>query len=167
MLTDAGPLIYLAKIDALDVFQEAGYRGMVTPVVERETARAALAYRYPDALLIATALRDGRLERVDPSAQEEQEAQRLMQASGGLHRGECEVLAIGDQRGFAVLLHERQAMRVAAALGLEVWSPVELLFQGTRDAELLEQRIRSFARLVEMRLTDVEALLELARRRQR
>ena len=64
-MVDAGPLIYLAKLDALDVFAQTGHVPLITPEVERETARAGLAYRFPDALAIAEALRDGVLVRTD------------------------------------------------------------------------------------------------------
>ena len=50
VMVDASPLIYLAKLDALDVFARAGHVPYVTPEVERETARAGLAYRYPGRL---------------------------------------------------------------------------------------------------------------------
>jgi predicted nucleic acid-binding protein len=158
-MVDASPLIYLAKIDALDVFMGAGFRPMVTPAVERETATAGLAYEHPDAAVVANAIRDGTLEPTKLSREEEQEADRLMAASGGLDRGEAEVLAAAASRTLPVLLFERRATRLAASLGLEAWSAVEILVAGTPDGRLLRTRVLAFAGLVNMRFADLDALL--------
>jgi hypothetical protein len=64
------------------------------------------------------------------------------------------------------VIFERPARRVARAMGIRLLDVVELLFAGTRDVSLLEDRIRRFARLTQMRLTDLELLLlEVERRR--
>jgi predicted nucleic acid-binding protein len=158
-MVDASPLIYLAKIDALDVFRVAGFHPMVTPEVGRETARAGLAYEHPDAAVIVDALRDGTLEPTELTREEEQEAERLMTASGGLDRGEAEVLAAATSRDLPVLLFERRATRLAASLGLDAWSPVEILVAGTPDRRLLRTRVLASAGLVNMRFADLDTLL--------
>lgn len=159
-MVDAGPLIYLAKLDALDVFAQTGHVPLITPEVERETARAGLAYRFPDALAIAEALRDGVLVRTDVSDQERHVAARLSTEAGGLDPGESEVLAAAEARELPVLLYERRAIRLSRSLGLDTWSPVRILMQGTPDRQLLRSRVLRFARLVQMRFEDVEALVQ-------
>ena len=159
-MVDASPLIYLAKLDALDVFVRAGHVPYITPEVERETSRAGLAYRYPDALAIAEAIRDGVLVRIELTDQERRAAGRLATESGGLDAGESEVLAVAEARELPVLLHERRAIRLARSLGLDTWSPIRLLMAGTPDRGLLRDRVLRFARLVQMRFEDVEALME-------
>lgn len=164
-MVDAGPLIYLAKLDALDVFAAAGQVPIVTPEVERETSRPGLAYRYPDAVSIAEALRNGVLERTTVSAEERRVAQRLTAEVGGIDPGESEVLAVAVARGLPALLYERRAVRLARSLGLDTWSPIRLLLAGTSDAAQLRDRIVRFARLVEMRFEDVEELIRRIERR--
>gem|GEM_PF-3462295 len=159
VMVDASPLIYLAKLDALDVFGLAGHVPLITPEVERETARPGLAYRFPDALMIAEALRDGVLVRTELSEQERTVASQLGAEAGGLDAGESEVLAAAGARELPVLLHERRAIRMARSLGLETWSPVRLLIEGTPDRELSRTRVLEFARMVQMRFEDVEALV--------
>jgi hypothetical protein len=159
-MVDASPLIYLAKLDALDVFAGAGQIPGVTPEVERETSRAGLAYRFPDALAIAEAIRDGVLVRVELTDQEHRAAGRLSAEVGGLDAGESEVLAVAEARELPVLLPERRAIRLSKSLGLDTWSPVRLLMAGTPDRALLRDRVMRFARLVQMRFEDVEALME-------
>lgn len=167
MLVVASPLIYLAKIDALDVFEHSGHDPLVTPEVERETARPGLGYEYPDSLVIAEALRSGRLKRTELSAAERQLAERLRQETGGIDAGEAEVLAAAAQRRLPALLFERRATRLARSMGIDSWTPVRLLLAGTRAPELLGNRIRLFAALVQMRFADVEAIIELIEERDR
>jgi predicted nucleic acid-binding protein len=158
-MVDASPLIYLAKLDALDVFKAAGFGPLVTPEVERETARAGLAYEHPDAAVIADAMRAGTVKRTELTASEQKEAEQLMKASGGLDRGEAESLAAAAARDLPVLLFERRATRLAASLGLDAWSPVEILIAGTHERNVLRARLLAFAGLVDMRFSDVESLL--------
>jgi predicted nucleic acid-binding protein len=160
VLVDASPLIYLAKIDALDVFAASGNVPLLTKEVEREVARPSLAYEHPDSLLIADALASGLLQRTELTAPEIASAERL-HAAGGLDRGEAEVLAAAVSRGVGVLLFERRATRLARSMAIDTWTPLRILFAGTADHALLATRIREFAALVHMRFEDVEAALRL------
>jgi predicted nucleic acid-binding protein len=159
-MVDASPLIYLAKLDALDVFAQVGHVPLITPEVERESARPGLAYRFPDALTIAEAIRDGILVRTELTEEERRIAARLGAEAGGLDAGESEVLAAAEARELPVLLHERRAIRLARSLGLDTWSPLRLLMEGTAELDLLRERVLRFARLVQMRFEDVEALIQ-------
>jgi predicted nucleic acid-binding protein len=159
-MVDASPLIYLAKLDALDVFAGAGLRPLITPEVERETARTALSYVYTDASLIAEALRSGLLQRTGLTDEEAKVADRLTTEAGGLERGEAEVLAAAAARSLPALLYERRALRLARSLGIKTWSPLRLLVVGTRDNGLQRERALRFARLVEMRFADIETVIK-------
>lgn len=161
MLVDASPLIYLAKIHALDVFAEAGHVPLITQEVERETARPGLAYEHPDSMLIAAAIRSGVLQRTRLSQAEIQASERLVGAAGGINAGEAQVLAASHQRGLPALLFERRATRLARSMGVETWMPIDILFAGTSDRTLLAERVSGFAQLVQMRLTDAQGLLDL------
>jgi predicted nucleic acid-binding protein len=160
MMVDASPLIYLAKLDALDVLAAAGQQPLLTPEVERETARVGLAYVYPDASLIAEALRSGVLRRTELTREEAEGVEGLMAEAGGLDQGEAEVLAVAARRSLPVLLFERRAIRLARSVGLPTWSPLRLLAAGTPNRRLLRQRMLGFARLVDMRFEQLERLLQ-------
>jgi predicted nucleic acid-binding protein len=165
ILVDASPLIYLAKLEALECFAPAGWEPLVPPAVVAETASAAIAYRFPDALTISGALASGVLGTVDLTGPEQQEADRLAESIKGLGRGECEALAVAGARGSQVVIFERQGRRIARALGIAAVDPVEVLFRGTRDRTLLRRRISHFADMTAMRATDVEALIARIDRR--
>ena len=167
VLVDASPLIYLAKLVALDVFERSGQTPLITAEVERETARPGLAYQFPDALVIADALRSGLLQRTQLTAAERKVADRLRTESGGIDEGEAEILAAASERRQPALLFERRATRLARSMGVEAWTPVRILFAGTDDSVLLRERIRAFAALVQMRFEDLEALINLIEERDR
>jgi hypothetical protein len=166
-MVDAGPLIYLAKLDALDTFDHTGHTPLVTEEVERETARPGLGYEHPDSLVIADALRAGRLVRTKLTTAEQATAERLRGESGGIDAGEAEVLAGALQRRLPVLLFEQRATRLARSMGIDAWTPVRLLFAGTPDANLLRDRVLGFASLVQMRFEDVPPLLKVIEERER
>jgi predicted nucleic acid-binding protein len=167
VLVDSSPLIYLAKLDALDVFEIVGRQALITLEVERETTRPKLAYDFPDSLKVAEALRTGSLGKTDLTADEKTLAERLQRHAPGLHAGEAGVLAAAQFRRLPVALSERRALRLADALGFDVWRPVRLLFAGTTDAALLRSRILAFARLVDMPFADVEIAINAVEERLR
>jgi len=164
LLFDAAPLIYLAN-GALDVIAAAGYQGLVPPPVVAETTRPAIAFMHADALSIEQAVRKGVLSTVAPTAEEHASAGDIARRVGGLHAGECDVLAIGLSRSIPAVIFERRARRVATALGLRLVDVLELLFAGTADADLLEERVRHFARLVDIRIGDLDRLVRAVERR--
>jgi len=98
---------------------------------------------------------------------EAQLAADLAVRSAGLPVGELEVLALGQARGWPVCLHERQAARLAGALRVATVHLVELLFEGSTDPGQLERRVRTFARLTNMTMNDLDNLLTLIEGRRR
>jgi len=167
LVLDAGPLIYLAKLDAFDVLSTTGRDAIVPPSVHAEAARAELAFRHPEIATIQRALSAGAF-RVQPlNAAEADLATNLGERSSGFHAGERDVLALGHSRGWPVCLHERQAAKLARALGVGTIHLVEVLFAGTPDSDLLERRIRRFARLTNLAMDDLDELLDLINRRRR
>jgi hypothetical protein len=162
VLVDAGPLMYLAKLDALDVFANSGHEPLITPEIEREAARPGLAYEHPDSLLIAEALRSGVLRRTVLDDGEAEVARRLLGHTGTLKLGEAEVLAAGQSRRIPVLLFERRAIRVAGSLGLERWGSEQLLLAGTRDLDQLRRRLIAFAKLVDRPFANLDHVMNRA-----
>ena len=165
LVLDASPLIYLAKLDAFDAIAIAGHAAVVPPSVIAEAARPELAFRHPEVAIIERAQAKGQLSIVPLETGETQLAAELANRYGGLHAGELDVLALGQARGWVICLHERQATRLARALGVATVHLVELLFAGTPDRDLLATRIRNFARLTNLTMNDLDLLLHLIRDR--
>jgi predicted nucleic acid-binding protein len=165
VVLDASPLIYLAKLAAIDVLAAATEEALVTPTVLEEVARPQLAYRHPDAIEIEQAITGGLIRVEALTDAEKARAADFAARVPGLHFGEAEVLALAVSRSVAAVIFERQARRVARSLGAELVDLVELLVAGTPKDELREDRIVRFARLVNMRFDDVAQLLARLRSR--
>ena len=165
LVLDASPLIYLAKLDAFDAVAIAGHVAVVPPSVLAEAARPELAFRHPEVAIIERIRTEGQLAVLPLEPSETELATDLAGRYGGLHAGELDVLALGQVRGWITCFHERQATRLARALGVVTVHLVEVLFAGTPDVDLLEQRIRHFARLTNLTMNDLDALLNLIRER--
>lgn len=165
LVLDASPLIYLAKLDAFDAVAIAGHAAVLPPSVYAEAARPELAFRHPEIAIVERTRADGQLVVVPLDAREKELAIDLAGHSGGLHAGELDVLALGQVRGWTVCFHERQAARLARAVGVATVHLVEVLFAGTPDLDLLERRIRDFARLTNLTMNDLDVLLNLIRER--
>ena len=165
LVLDASPLIYVAKLDALDAVVLAGYTAVVPPSVYAEAARPELAFRHPEIAIVERLRDDEQLLVVPLDAAEVELANDLAGRYGGLHSGELDVLALGQARGWTACFHERQATQLARAMGVTTVHLVEVLFAGTPDVDLLERRVRHFARLTNLTMNDLDVLLHLIRER--
>ena len=159
LILDASPLIYLAKLTALDVLAVATGEASVTPTVLEEVTRPQVAYRHPDAVEIEQAVTSGLIHILELDDRERSLAADLTERVSGLHHGEAEVLSLAISRSIPAVIFERQARRVARTLGAESIDIVELIVAGTPDRELMEDRVVRFARLVNMRFDHVAELL--------
>lgn len=165
LVLDASPLIYLAKLDAFDAVAIAGHTAVAPPSVYAEAARPELAFRHPEIATVERIRKDGQLLVVPLDAHGSELATNLAGRYGGLHAGELDVLALGQVRRWTVCFHERQAARLARALGVATVHLVEVLFAGTPDLDLLERRVRHLARLTNLTMNDTDVLLNLIRER--
>ncbi len=166
LVVDSSPLIYLAKLEALDVFTVQS-PALVTDGVRREVLVPQAAVRFPEMAEIDQAIRERRLV-VAPLREDEQEAAgEIARGIPGLGLGERESMAVAASRGLPFVLHDRRASRIGRAMGQEVVGPLDLLFERTVDDGLLEHRLRAFARLVDMRIEALEVLLERVKERSR
>ncbi len=161
---DAGPLIYLAKIGALDVFVRTA-PGWISPGVRREAVTPPAAYRFPEIATIDGAIRDGRILVAELRPEEVTLAADLEARIPGLGQGERESVSMAAGRRWSVVLLDRRALRVARMLGVSVVAVVELLFDRTSEDEILAGRLRHFASLVDMRIDTLERLLEQVKER--
>ena len=100
------------------------------------------------------------LRRTHLSEPEVKIAERLLEEAGGIGRGEAEILAAAAERSLPALLSERRASSLARSMGIDTLTPIDLIFTGTAQPALLARRTRQYAELVEMRLFDMEALME-------
>lgn len=159
VILDARPLIYLAKLEALDALNTAVGVALITPTVLEEVTRPQLAYRHPDAVEIEAAVARGIIALSTLTAGERERASDLAQQVPGFHPGGAEVLAVAIARSIPAVIAERRARRVARSLGATLIDVTELIVAGTPDPVIREDRVVRFAKMVNMRLDDAVELL--------
>lgn len=158
LLIDASPLIYLAKLDALDVFGRDD-PAAISEGVRDEVLLPQAAYRFPEIVAIDESIREGRIQVVSLDEKERSIVEALARQVPGLGRGELETIAVARVRGWRAAIADRRASRIARVHGVSVVGMVELLFARTADGDRLARRIRGLARLVNMRIETLEPLL--------
>ncbi|MDQ3689672.1 MAG: hypothetical protein M3406_06475 [Chloroflexota bacterium] len=166
MIVDAGPLIYLAKIDALDIFRPERPGGL-TEGVRRETLVPQATYRFPEIVAIERALAVGQLRLLPMHADEQEAAADLERRIPGLGTGERESIAVAQGRTWSALLFDRRAARIARSMGIQAVTPIEILLARTVGDDLLARRIRRLAGLTDMRIDALEQILERVKERSR
>ncbi|MBC8448388.1 MAG: hypothetical protein H8D78_11625 [Chloroflexi bacterium] len=127
VVSDASPLIYLAKMNQLPLLAQVVGAVAIPPTVYREAVEAGQRQGRPDADRIATAIKEQIILRLELTAQETRWAHELS-IDPSLGRGECEVIACAVHRRLTVLLHDRRARRVAAAHEVRTMQAVDVLF---------------------------------------
>ena len=155
---DASPLIYLAKVDALDVFG-TGDTGRHRRISPSRGHRTQAAYRFPEIALIDSAIRRDHIEVVTLGEQEAGVARAFQAEFQDSAAAKPRRWHSRSSEAWPAVLYDRRARRVAQAFGVRVVGIVELLFDRTTDDALLEDRIRRFASLVAMRIEALEELL--------
>lgn len=120
---DASCLIYLARIDGFPRAERCVDSLVVGAAVWREAVEDGERYGYMDAQRIRRAQERGFVRRVELYAEVTALADSLA-TTWRLGQGESEALALGRERGRAVV-DDGRAARVAVALGIE---PVSTLF---------------------------------------
>jgi predicted nucleic acid-binding protein len=158
LIVDASPLIYLAKLDALDVFG-IDAPAAISEGVRNEVLLPQAAYRFPEIVGIDDSIRNGWIAVVSLDRQERDGVKALSRQVPGLGRGELETITIARSRGWTAALADRRATRIAEIHGVAIVGIVELLFARTGDSKQLARRIRDLARLVNMRVETLDRLL--------
>ena len=166
LIVDASPLIYLAKLDALDVFQ-LDVPAAISEGVRDEVLLPQAAYRFPEIVQIDDSIREGRIEVIPLNKGEQSNVEDLSRRIPGLGRGELETIAVARARGWSAAIVDRRAIRIAQLSGISVVGIVELLFAKTTDGGRLAGRVRRLASLVNMRIGTLEKLLSRAEERAR
>jgi predicted nucleic acid-binding protein len=158
LIVDASPLIYLAKLDALDVFTR-DEPAAISDGVRDEVLLPQAAYRFPEIVRIDEAVREGCIKVLSLKKREREAVDALSARVPGLGRGELETIAVARARRWSAAIADRRASLVAQAHGVPVIGMVELLFARTTDGDQLARRIRGLAKLVNMRIETLEQLL--------
>jgi len=117
-VSDATPLIFMARLGKLHLLREVFGRVQVPPEVKAETVDRGKAGGHPDAYVIEGALSEGWVAVDALTAENARRAEALAQAAG-IDAGEAQVMMLAKQKGEEIVLIDQAGAReVARQLGL-------------------------------------------------
>ncbi len=111
IVSDASPLINIAKAGKLYLMKELFGKVLIEEEVKRETIDKGKEEGAPDALVIEDAIADGwiEVEKIDEE-----------KSFTGIHRGEGNSILLAKKHNCLVMIDEDDAREVARAMGLKV-----------------------------------------------
>ncbi len=106
-VADTGPLLALAKVNALDLLAHLFQQAVITPAVFTEAITAGLAQNAPDAYILEAAVKNGRLQMRVPKP-------LALPRPAFIHRGEEESIRLAIELAADCLLVDDLDARRAA-----------------------------------------------------
>jgi len=166
VVADASVLIAFARIRRLELLRLLYGTVLMGPVVKTETVDQGRAAAAPGAEELQRALDEGWLRVVRLSAKERRFMEGLLRSTR-LDEGEGEALALAHARDLLVLVDDKEARAVAAAMRLSYLGSagalLEGLGQGHLDLEALEEALRDLTRVIWLSPSVVTEIMRRAR----
>ena len=166
IVTDASPLIVMAKLQRLQLLNDLHGEVLIGPVVKRETVDAGKVVSAWGVEQIEAALERGWLRTVSLTAAESAVMQRLTRGSG-LGSGEAESIALAAARHLRLIVDDKQARGAAAAAGIEhvgtAGTLLDAYLRGRFGMDELEAALGDLSRVLWLSPTVVAEVLRVAR----
>jgi predicted nucleic acid-binding protein len=155
-VSNASPLIHLAKINRLELIREFHEQVLVPPAVWREVVERG--HGQPETPLILQACREGWIQQ---KAVSEEKLISLLKLQ--LDEGESETIALAIQeRADIVLLDDSEARLVANQLNLRVTGVIGILIRAKKEAKIPSLKIELERLRTEGRFWVTERIIEQA-----
>ncbi len=124
VVSNAGPLIHLAKIGRLYLLKDIFNEIIIPRTVKIEVIDKGMEEGKPDAFLIDAV---DWIKIVDDPADAEQLAEKV-----GIHRGEAYAILLAKSLNIPVLLDDSDARKFALGLGLKVVGSVGIIIKAVK-----------------------------------
>ena len=140
---NASPLIFLARIEKIDLLNNIFTDFYVTDIVWEEAVKRGLGHRYIEAELIQRTI-GTRLVEIEKG-----KAKKLAEKFG-IHVGEASTILLAKKLNFEyVIVDGRVAIKVAKIMGLKPLSTPFILLKALKDRHLTyEEFMRCFEKLM-------------------
>jgi len=169
VVLDASVLIALAKMRRLSLLKETYQKALIGPAVYEEVVIAGRRVGAQGVGDVENALDAGWLGVARPTPAERRLAARILRTAR-LHPGEAEVLAIAKQRGYLLVVDDKEARGMAGALGLDYLGTagvlLEAFLQGRLTLDGLESAVVDLSRVIWLSPDVVATILRIAREEQ-
>ena len=150
VVSNATPLIYLAKIGRIQILKNIFQSIQVPDEVKIEVVDRGKEKRYPDAYVIEEAFNDGWITVGNLTKDNEKRASVLTEATG-IDLGEAEAILLTRQKAEeTILMDQAHARTVARQFGLKPRGTLYLILVSTRRGMLSKEDAKEdLSRLVE------------------
>jgi len=143
VVSNAGPLIALAKLNLLDILSKLYGRVHIPLAVYEEAVIAGMQRGYEDAFRLFSFLIDVGWEPEKVTAI----PQDLI--ASGLDKGEKESIALALEKGALLLIDEEEGREQARKRGLKVRGTLGILVEAYRHELLTSEQLRSYFQQIE------------------
>jgi predicted nucleic acid-binding protein len=139
LVFDATPLIYLGKIDRLDVVADLDRSLVVPGRVDEEVVGEGMKREYADANRIDAAVRDGIIEQ--ETFERNERFDKLVQNTP-LSPADVAVILLADELGGTAVLDEDYGRTVAETEAVETRGTAYFVLSRVKDGELASEEAR-------------------------
>jgi len=170
VVSDATPLIYLARIGRIQLLKTLFQRIQIPKEVKVEVVDRGKEKKYPDAYVIEEAFNEGWIT-VDKLTRNNEEKANILREATGIDLGEAEAILLTRQKAEeTVLMDQADARTVARQFGLKPRGTLHLITLSARrgmlsrkDAKevlskLLEANFRISTKIYDVALKTIEKL---------
>jgi len=120
VVSNSTPLIYLAKINHLDLLEKVYDQIYIPTSVYEETVVRGLEKKFLDADIIKNAVDRRTIEVKELTSEQKAEAKRLTQFAN-IDRGEAEAMVLAKHLNLELMIDDVVAQGVARTLGLDTY----------------------------------------------
>jgi len=132
-VSNATPLIYLARIGKLTLLQKIYNEIQIPPEVKIEVINQGKAEKYSDAYVIEEALNQGWLKEHKLTQENNKKAKALMEITG-IDLGESQVIILAKQKKEKeALIDQSDVRKIAKHLGLDPRGTIYILITATKN----------------------------------
>jgi len=170
LVADASVLIALAKMQRLDLLRNLYGEILMGPVVKTEVVDQGRQVGARGVEQVEKALEDGWLKTVRLTATERRGMEGLLKTAK-LDDGEAESLALAQARMLTLIVDDKEARALVAALGVSYLGTagvlLEAFLRGRLSLEQLENAVQSLSRVIWLSPAVVAEILKRAREAKR
>lgn len=131
-VSNATPLIYIAKLGKFHLLGEMFAQIQIPPEVKTEIVDRGIEKGFPDATIIEQAIKDGWLT-VHPLTEENIKKSESLAQISGIHVGEAQTILLAKQKNEKLVLIDQASVReVARRMGLSPRGTIYLILTAAR-----------------------------------
>ncbi len=129
MVSNASPLIYLAKVGRISILKELFQEIMIPHEVLNETCGLQDS---PDAIVISSAVKEGWIQSIDITNKDA----ALIAKSSGIDFGEATAILLAKEKNALLLIDDKMGRSAAEILGVRCLGTLGVLLQALSNSNL-------------------------------